>query len=175
MVILGLIIGILGLITTLVGTYFTYISFINPMIRFKKYLKKPENWGKFQGTEDHFSIYRYKKYPNFQIIINWDQPVAENYQEEWIRNYPDKEHNASYFVHLEANAMLLEKELFVSLDGSRAFVPSPRRSLRDGDSIYWYDTMQIQLAKIIGKYSWEKNIEEFAKEQKKTIKLYNSN
>lgn len=167
--ILGLAIGLLGLVATLVGTYFTYISFINPITRFKKYLKNPKGWKKFQGAEIHLSIFRHKKYPNFQIIIDWDKPVVENYQEEWIRDYSDREHNTSYFVRLEANAMLLEKELFVSLDGGRAFIPSPRRTLENEKLVYWYDTMQIQLANIIGEYPWERDINEFAAEQKKPI------
>ena len=167
--ILGFIIGILGLVATLVGTYFTYISFVNPITRFKKYLKNPKDWEKFQGTEMHLSIFRLKKYPNFQIVIDWDKPVVENYKEEWIRDYPDKEHNASYFVRLEANAMLLEKELFVSLDGGRIFIPSPRRTLKNDELVYWYDPIQIQLANIIGEYYLEKDINEFAKQQKKPI------
>ncbi|MDP2151612.1 MAG: hypothetical protein Q8K13_18420 [Parvibaculum sp.] len=167
--ILGFIIGILGLVATLVGLYFTYISFVNPITRFKKYLKNPKDWQKFKGTEMHLSIYRHKKYPNFQIIIDWDRPVVENYQEKWIRDYPDKENNASYYVRLEANAMLLEKELFVLLDGGRAFIPSPRWSLENNEQVYRYDTIQIQLANIIGEYSWEKDIYKFASQQKKPI------
>ena len=167
--ILGFIIGILGLVATLVGTYFTYISFVNPITRFKKYLKNPKDWEKFQGTEMHLSIFRLKKYQNFQIVIDWDKPVVENYKEEWIRDYPDKEHSASYFVRLEANAMLLEKELFVSLDGGRIFIPSPRRTLKNDELVYWYDPIQIQLANIIGEYYLEKDINEFAKQQKKPI------
>src|SRR3989338_2000134 len=69
--IISLLIGLLGLVATLVGTYFTYISFVNPIKRFKKYLKNPENWEKFQGIENHLSFYRHKKYPNFQIVIDW--------------------------------------------------------------------------------------------------------
>lgn len=167
--VLSLTIGALGLIATLVGTYFSYISFVNPITRFRKYLKNPKDWGKFQGTEMHLSIYRYKKYPNFQIVIDWDKTVVENYREEWIKDYPDKEHNASYYVRLEANAMLLEKELFVSLDGGRIFVPSPRRTLKNDELVYWYDAIQIQLANIIGEYYLEKDINEFAIQQKKPI------
>jgi hypothetical protein len=171
MTILSLIIGILGLIATICGTYFTYISFVNPIYRFKKYLKKSTDWEKFQGTDTHISIYRHKKYPTFQIIIDWDRPVVENYHEEWIRDYPDKEHNASYYVRLEANSMLLEKELFVSLDGDRGFIPSPRRFSKNNELHYWYSMIQIQLANIIGRYSWEKDIYEFAAQQKKPISI----
>lgn len=117
----------------------------------------------------NLSIFRFKKYPNFQIVIDWDKPVVENYMEEWIKDYPDKEYNASYFVRLEANTMLLEKELFVSLDGGRIFIPSPRRTLKNDELVYWYDPIQIQLANIISGYYLEKDINEFATQQKKPI------
>ena len=173
--IISLIIGILGLVATLVGTYFTYISFINPITRFKKYLKNPENWEKFQGIETHLSFYRHKKYPNFQIVIDWDKELVGNFHEEWINDglYPDKTNNASYYVRLEANAMLLDKELFVSLDGHRYFVPVPRVSMsktKTDERDFYYDTRQIQLANIVGEYHFgDKNIYDFAKQQKKQI------
>ncbi len=167
--ILGFVIGILGLVATLVGTYFTYISFINPIMRFKKYLKNSENWEKFQGIENHLSFYRHKKYPNFQIVIDWDKELVENFHEEWINDnlYPDKTNNASYYVRLEANAMLLDKELFVSLDGHRYFVPVPKVLRVENDKReFYYDKQQIQIAKIVGKHHFEKDIYEFAKECK---------
>ncbi len=167
--IISLIIGVLGLLATLVGTYFTYISFVNPLKRFKKYLKNPKDWEKFLGTESYISIYRHKRYPNFQIIIDWTKVVVENYKEEWIQNYPDKDHNASHFVRLEMDGMLLEKELFVSLDGGRIFVPVPRRSLKNKKLFYWYDEIQIQLADIVGEFYIKKDINNFAKNQKKPI------
>ncbi|MFA6159824.1 MAG: hypothetical protein WC678_01910 [Parcubacteria group bacterium] len=170
--ILGFIIGILGLVATLVGTYFTYISFVNPIIRFKKYLKNSENWEKFQGIESYLSFYRHKKYPNFQIVIDWDKELVENFHEEWINDslYPDKANNASYYVRLEANSMLLDKELFVCLDGHRYFVPVPKvLRLKNDEREFYYDKKQIQLAKIIGKHYFEKDIYEFAKECKKPI------
>lgn len=167
--ILGLVIGIIGLFATLVGTYFTYISFINPIIRFKKYLKNPENWENFQGIENHLSFYRHKKYPNFQIVIDGDKEVVENFQAEWINDklYPDKTNNASHYVRLEANAMLLDKELFVSLDGHRYFYPVPKVFRGENDEReFYYDRQQIQLAKIVGRHHFGKDIYDFAKECK---------
>jgi len=115
----GFIVGILGLIATLVGTHLAYISFVNPLKRFNKYLEKADNWERFIGIESHLYYYRYKKYPSFQLVIDWDRAIVENFREEWINDalYPDKTNNASYYVRLEANGMLLDKELFVSLDG----------------------------------------------------------
>ena len=170
--ILGFVIGILGLVATLVGRYFTYISLINAITRFRKYLKNPENWEKFQGIENHLSFYRHKKYPNFQIVIDWDKELVKNFHEEWINNilYPDNTNNASYYVKLDANAMLLDKELFVSLDGHRYFVPAPKvLSVKNDEREFYYDKQQIQLAKIVGIHHFEKDIYEFAKECKKPI------
>ena len=170
--IFSLLIGMLGLIATLVGAYLTYISFINPIVRFKRYLKNYKNWELFQGIENHLTFYRHKKYFTFQIVIDWDKELVENFHEEWINDdlYPDKTNNASYYVRLEANAMLLEKELFVSLDGHRYFVPVPRVVIsKNGEREFYYNALQLQLAKIVGKFHFEENIYEFAKEQKKEI------
>ncbi|PIR96837.1 MAG: hypothetical protein COT91_04580 [Candidatus Doudnabacteria bacterium CG10_big_fil_rev_8_21_14_0_10_41_10] len=175
--IISLLIGLLGLVATLVGTYLSYISFVNPLKRFNKYLKNPENWEKFQGIEAHLSFYRHKKYPNFQIVIDWDKELVENFHEEWMNDalYPDKTNNASYYVRLEANGMLLDKELFVSLDGHRYFVPVPRVSIsktKTDERDFYYDTRQIQLANIVGKYHFgDKGIYDFAKSQSKPIEI----
>src|SRR5690554_1866703 len=106
--ILGLLIGVLGFVATLVGTYLTYISFLNPIKRFNKYIKSPESWEKFIGIESHLYYYRHKKYPSFQIVIDWNRSVVENFHEEWINDalYPNKTNNASYYVQLVANAIL---------------------------------------------------------------------
>jgi len=75
-------------------------------------------------------------------------------------------------VRLEANAMLLDKELFVSLDGHRYFVPVPKvTSLREGARQFYYDTQQIQLAKIVGRHHFEKDIYEFAQKCKEKISI----
>jgi hypothetical protein len=173
--ILSLILGILGLVASLVGTYFTYISFVNPLYRLKKYLKKSNDWEKFIGIEDHLSIYRYKKYPNFQIVIDWDREIVDNFHEEWMNDslYPDKTNNTSYCVRLEVNAMLLDKELFVSLDGHRYFVPVPKiANVKNNKREFYYDKKQIQLANIIGHYHFgDKNIYDFIKNQRKAIIL----
>ena len=158
--ILGLILGILGLVATLVGTYLTWISFVNPMTRFKKYLKVSSNWEKFQGIENHLSFYRHKKYPAFQIVVDWDKELVENFHEEWMNDalYPDKTNNSSYYVRLEANGMLLDKELFVSLDGHRYFVPVPKiGSVREGSRDFFYDKQQVQIANIVGIYHFGDN------------------
>lgn len=164
--ILGIVIGIFGLAASIVGTYLAWISFVNPMRRFKKYLKNQNGWEKFIGIEDHIYFYRYRKYPNFQITIDWDKEIVANFYEEWIDNLliSDKDNNASYIVGIEINSILMDKELFVSLDGHRYFVPVPNRIIaKEGKANFFYSQRQVQLANIVGRYHFEKNIFEFAK------------
>ena len=166
--IISLLIGLVGLIATIIGTYLTYISFINPIIRFRRFLKNPKKWEKFEGIEDNIYFYRYNKYPNFQIVIDWEKEIVDNFQEEWMSFFPNSQNNASYYVKLEVNGMLLDKELFVSLDGHRYFVPVPRIKTIDGERKFYYDYKQIQLANIVGRYylDEENGILGFAKSQK---------
>ena len=164
--ILGIVIGILGLLASIAGTYLAWISFVDPMQRFEKYLKDPNGWEKFIGIEDHIYFYRYKKYPNFRIVIDWNKAIERDFSEEWMNNIPisDKKNNASYIVSMEVNSMLIDKELFVSLDGHRYFVPVPNRFIvNDGIMTFFYNQRQVQLANIVGKYFFEKDIFKFAK------------
>lgn len=164
--IISLLIGLLGFIATLVGTYLTYISFVNPIIRFRRFLKKPKNWEKFEGVDANIYFYRYKKHPNFQIVIDWDKEIGDNFQEKWMNHYPDDQNNASYYVKLETNGILLDKELFVSLDGHRYFVPVPRVKRKGDVRSFYYDAKQVNISNIVGKYhSDENDIYDFAKKQ----------
>jgi len=168
---IAFIIGILGLIASIVGMYFTYISFVNPMKRFKKYLKYPKKWEKFEGINQNIACYRYRKYPNYQIIIDWNNPVVTNFYEKWINDYPDMENNASYYVRLEFNSIILEKELFVDLDGGRYFVPVPKRIKVQNKMDYYYDEIQIQLALIVGQIYFGSDIVYFAEHCKTKIRI----
>ena len=162
------VLGILGLVLSLIAFYFTYITFVNPLIRFKKYLGHTEDWERFLGLEDHISIYRHKKHPEFQIVIDWDKEVVSGFKEEWVMDYPwrDRDNNCSYFVRLELNGLMLQREMFVGLDGYRYFVPVPRTYIVNDERFFYYDALQIRLAKIIGKFDYYRNIYEFVNQQK---------
>lgn len=173
--IFSLILGILGFIATFIGTYLTYISIVNPIIRFNKFLKNKNGWEKFIGVESNLYYYRYKRYPSFQIVIDWDNPVVENFHEEWMNETLsfDKTNSDSHLVRFEVNGMLLDKELFVSIDGHRWFVPVPKvKASKEYERSFYYDMRQIYLANIIGKYYYEEtDIYSFAKTQKKPIDI----
>lgn len=138
-------------------------------------MKVPSNWEKFQGIENHLSFYRCKKYPNFQLVIDWDREHVKDFFEEWMSSVQLNNimKNASYFVRLEVNGMLLDKELFASLDGHRYFVPVPRIDVAEsGEYVYYYDSQQIQLANIIGLYNFgDCSIVDFVKNQHVNISL----
>lgn len=170
--VLGLILGILGLLATCAGLYISYVSYINPMKRFTKYLSKPEGWER-ANKDAHLTVFRYKKQPGFQITSNWNEVVTEGFTESWIRDYPDREHNSSYYVTLEANGVFLLKELFVTLDGGRGFVPVPKIKLvgKNKKRHFYYNQLQIRLARIISSYPLEDSIEKFASTQKVEIEV----
>lgn len=85
--------------------------------------------------------------------------------------FPDKDHNVSHYVGLEVNGMLLDKELFVSLDGGRYFVPVPEIEMaEEGKRNFYYNAQQVQLAKIVGDFHFQgDDIYKFATQQKKPI------
>ena len=166
--VINLVIGILGLMASLVGFYFTYITFVNPLVRFKQYLRRPTDWERFIGIEIGIDRYRHRKYPSFEIVIDWNNECVDNFHEEWINDgmFPDKTNNASYYVQLLSNGMLLSKELFVSLDGHRYFVPVPRTQGEvEGRRFYYYDQIQIQLSRIVGRFYFDQDIQVFAQSQ----------
>lgn len=168
--------GIVGLVFSLWAFYLAYISFANPIIRFNKYLKKTTGWEKFIGTEASIYFYRYKKYPSFQISIDWDRSVIENFYEEWMDTVfiADKDNNLSYFLKLEVNGMLLDKELFVSLDGHRYFVPVPKTMMFEDKRVFYYNGRQIYLSKILGLFHFDnlgEDIYKFAEEHGISINM----
>lgn len=164
--------ALIGLVASIAGLWSAYVSFLNPMIRFRWYLKDHSQWEKFIGTEPHITIYRHKRYSNVQLVVDWNRVVVENYHESWINDvlFPDKMNNATYYVRLEMNGMLLAIELFASLDGHRFFVPVPRLSVIEGNELYYYEAVQMQLATIVGRFGLGiSDIHAFAKHQARPI------
>ncbi|MCF6765189.1 hypothetical protein L3V82_05350 [Thiotrichales bacterium 19S3-7] len=166
---IGLLLGILGLIATLIGVWFSYISFVNPIKRFKKYVKNSNDWERFHRIENLIDCFRHKKYPTFQLIIDYDLVIVKDFSEDWIGACPDKGSNASYHVQYKVNDMLFKTELFVLLDGGRNFVPVPRVEVNQdqpNSRQFYYDIEQIQIANIVGKYHFEDNIYDYAMNHK---------
>ena len=161
-----------------IGILFTVIEYISrvicfiktflmphPAFMFNMLLKKPEAWEESVGTSEGYPTYRHKKYPFFQIIVNFEKPIKERYHEEWLENglFPRLKNkngtsNGLVRVNFYANGIPLGSEFFNVLDDHRWFVPQPRIEMLEPEEGEWmkrrefcYDTKQIRLAKIIGK------------------------
>lgn len=163
--ILNSILGILGLVTGLVGMWFAYITYSNPMVRFRWYLQHKNNWKQiFPRAEGQNDYYHYMKHPEFCIEEvddrKWDR------EEPWITKTlrPDKNLH-SYQIALKVNGNIIHTENFIFMDGGRYYVPIPRVEYAgtntESDNIYYYDKTQILLAGVLGKYHNDKNLEEF--------------
>jgi hypothetical protein len=175
MVILSIVLALLGLVATIVGLYVTYITYINPEIRLSWYLKDIDGWEEVNfDFSDKKSFWRYKKHPEFTIIqqengIDWDSDADEPWM---IYPFPDP-NKKTYEIYIKSNRTLILKEVFITLDGSRYFVPLPRVAYGEtiDENRYYYTRWQIKISKVIGRYYRMKSVEEFAREN--NIKIIN--
>jgi hypothetical protein len=165
-------IGIVGLVISGVGVYLRYLTVENPLMKFRLYIRRPEKWDQIHRSESHITTYRYRGDPEFQIVTNWNEEIVSNFSESWVMDYPWRgaDNNTSYYVRCEARGSLLHNELFVSLDGHRYFVPVPQRHVISDDEVFFYDPVQLDIARIVGKFDYLKNMEEFIPAQKNVFK-----
>lgn len=166
---LSIILGILGLVATLVGSGLAYIAFVNPMVRFKWYLKKKDNWRTIFPRVEGLSEYsQYSKHPEFTIEEIYDRRWERD--EPWMKKVirPDKSCHASQ-IALKVSGNIIHTENFLSMDGSRIFVPIPKVDTKGKDKeaefIYYYDEIQILLAGLLGKYHIYDTLEKFCKDR----------
>lgn len=186
--IIGIVLGILGLLASMIGSVLAYFTFVDPRKRLSSYLGKVDNWESVSTSiGGHEAIWRYNKHPEFVIEIkddsrDWDSEVTEPWMTMPLRDLKI----TMYMVHATINGTVLYAEKFIALDGWRYFVPLPRikttnnREHEDYDSDknedareFYFDETQVQLSRIIGKFHGEKSIEVFAKHSK--IKVIGEN
>jgi hypothetical protein len=166
MVILSLILGILGLIGTIVSLGFAIVVYVSPMLRFKLYLRNKAAWVNIQlrpGGDDGYL--QHSRHPEFTITEsedsrNWDR------DEPWMKKIirPDKS-AGSRKVYLNVSGVVVWSGDFMFLDGYRIYVPVPKVDYADTeneeDNTYYYDEVQILVAKVIGKFHIYNNLNEF--------------
>lgn len=173
--IVSIIFGILGLIATLASLWFAYITYANPMLRFKKYLRNIVNWQLTSSRfNDSFEYYRYSKHPEFTMEYRKDQ--GWDREEPWIKRVHRPDPNLfQYEVALKLNGVVIHTENFMAMDGWRYFVPIPRveyaASGNEVDNSYYYDNIQAAIARVIGKFHLDKRLEDFCSHAK--IKMLN--
>jgi hypothetical protein len=63
--------------------------------------------------------------PDVSVGIAWGYPSNDNWHEAWVENFPDKQ-ASSHFVDFFYNGMLVDREVYISADGGRAYIPLPK-------------------------------------------------
>lgn len=173
---LSIILGILGLSASILSIWFAYITYVTPIKRFKWYLKNKSGWSNISSrSENKVEFLQYAKHPEFTIVETFDRDWET--EEPWIKGIvrPDK-YMASYQVELKFNNQTICTGNFLSLDGMRIYVPIPHIMPIDMEQVdfdsegdtreFYYDDIQVLLARVIGKFHGYAGVEDFAAKQK---------
>lgn len=162
----GWVVTILGFIATIIGCLLAILAFINPIWRLKFYLKKPKKWDPVMLGRSSPEIWRYIDHPEFIIEIDYNNPKEWSKAESWMNHYPSPS-ITEYTVQAKIYGQVMLTEEFLSLDGGRYFIPMPRQMKEGGPSKYYYSSLQIDFARIVGKFYRSESIEEFLIEHPK--------
>ena len=76
-------------------------------------------------VEPHDVVAVYK--PDVSITMAWGLTVHADFQEPWANEFPDRR-ASSHYVDIFFNSALVFREMYVSVDGGRAYLPLPRRA-----------------------------------------------
>lgn len=163
--VVGLFLGVLGLIASIVGTALAYFAFVNPKVRVNRYLKNPESWEEVHlNLKGGHSLWRYNKHPEFTIeetneTESWDYGVTE----AWMKYPLPDPSKTTYMLHVKAGNIVVYAERVITLDGGRYLVPLPRVKYHEQkkDNEYYYIPLQMQIARIVGNFYRMKSIDEF--------------
>jgi hypothetical protein len=66
--------------------------------------------------------------PDISIGIAWGYPSNPNWREPWVETFSDQS-ASSDFADFFYNGMLVAREVYIVVDGGRAYIPLPRRDL----------------------------------------------
>ncbi|MEX1995517.1 MAG: hypothetical protein WD887_01950 [Candidatus Saccharimonadales bacterium] len=165
--IISLVLGVLGLLVSAVALALAYVTFVNPRKRMDWYLRRPSGWEKVNlNLLGGHSIWRYKNHPEF-VIEQTDErePWSHGKTETWMKYPLPDPSKTTYMLHVKSGATVVYTELFITLDGGRYFVPLPRVKYneKEKDNEYYYTSLQVQIARIVGTYYRMKSIDEFIK------------
>ncbi|WP_132461718.1 hypothetical protein [Rhodovulum marinum] len=149
---LGLGLGLLGLLATFVGTYFTYISFINPSARLTRLIRNHGSWSRIEGAGHNIQVFRHERFTQYSIEIDDNEVLAEDFYEDWMEKlYRPNPRSQSTYVRVLWSGSVLRSELFVYIDEFRNFVPVPRVKTVGDKHLFFVDSFQMNLAQIVGR------------------------
>jgi hypothetical protein len=163
---LSIILGILGLIGTIVSLVFAIVVYVSPMFRFKLYLRNKNAWVNIHlraGGDDGYL--QHSRHPEFTITESEDSRKWDR-DEPWMKKTirPDK-NSGSRKVYLNVSGVVVWSGDFMFLDGYRIYVPVPKvdyaETENEEDNTYYYDEVQILVANVIGKFHIYNNLNEF--------------
>jgi hypothetical protein len=171
--ILSLILGILGLIGTILSLVFAIVVYVSPMFRFKLYLRNKDAWVRVHlraGGDDGYL--QHSRHPEFTITESEDSRKWDR-DEPWMKKVIRPDKNAgSKKVYLNVNGVVVWSGDFMFLDGFRIYVPVPRVDFaeKEEDNTYYYDDVQVLVANVIGKYHIYNSLKDFC--EKADIRMY---
>lgn len=91
--------------------------------------------------ESHSMVASYKK--NLSISIAWGLRHNDNFIEEWANKFPDSKAMSSY-LDFFYNGVLVLREIIVSVDGGRCYLPLPKREIDDTN----YTTKRLYISNV---------------------------
>ena len=170
----SLVLSVVSLIITIFSGWLTYITYINPILRFQRYLSTPEDWLPMRGLPTGTHSFRNRKWSNYSVSYSENDDVCSSFYEEWCDEIPvfDTKHNWTTYVKIENGSTVLDAELFVSLDGNRYFIPVPSYELINGVRNYYFSEQQRLLFLVVGRNYHEEKVDEFLLRLKWPIKYF---
>jgi|GEM_PF-4284147 len=97
-------------------------------------------------TDDNNTVYadyhtnRAAYRPGLSIGLAWGLNCNENFYEQWANCHPDPQ-ASSHFLDIFYNGMLVERIIYVVIDGGRSYMPLPHREMNENhETIGWYVT-----------------------------------
>jgi hypothetical protein len=73
-------------------------------------------------THDYIASYK----PDVSIALAWSKTIHDDFKEDWAKGFPDPQ-ASSHYVDILYNNSLVERFVYVAVDGFRAYLPLPKR------------------------------------------------
>ncbi|MCK4359313.1 MAG: hypothetical protein KAW92_11340 [Candidatus Cloacimonetes bacterium] len=123
-------------------------------LKYFEFLLENSKWKK--EFIEHEEIWVAEKNNTFQI---YPGKRGSEFGEGWTTMYPSQE-TYRYSVYLKINNTPIKELTFISLDGSRIFVPIPDKKIINEKACYFWNmnSLGIKVCKIIGHYYIHKSI-----------------
>jgi Putative DNA-binding domain len=117
---------------------------LSPLERLSKLVEDQDAWQKVQGD----SYLYHRDFPEFIITIG--PTVHDDFQEEWVKTFPDP-HASSFYVDCKYLGTTLQRCLFVRFDGGRYQLPIPKL-VGDGSLEIDTSSLDFKIAELYKQY-----------------------